>query len=51
MSALFLGFVFTLVLIAVLIVVTVMKAVREPEHHGPLITDADALPRPPHRRD
>lgn len=49
MSALFLGFIFTLVLIAGLIVVTIVKAMREPEHHGPVVTDADALPRPPHR--
>jgi hypothetical protein len=51
MSGLFLAFIFTLVLIAGLIVVTVMRAIREPEQHGPVVTDADALPRPPHRRD
>jgi hypothetical protein len=50
MSALFLGFIFTLALMACFIGISMLHARSSDEphpHHHPTLTDAEAIPPPP----
>jgi hypothetical protein len=50
-NAIFIGFVFALVLMACFIAISLIRAKTDPNPHlrpGPSITDADAVPLPPH---